>query len=272
MKSRRASTIVYVSPPPSPPPPPMASPDEASNKFYEDLHALLATVSKADKLIVLGDFNAYVGTDHAAWSGVLGPHGLDGFNNNGLLLIRTCAEHRLILTNTFFRLPMLEKATWMHPRSQQWHLLDYTLVQRRHQLDVLVTKAILGTDGWTNHRLVISKMRIRLQSRRKPQVNRPPADENASVETRWCRLRNVVHSTALAVLSRARRQHQDCFDDSDAVIGYLLDENSRLHGAYLDRPTDTNTAAFYQCRRLPQQRLREMQYEMRIPKRWVEHF
>ncbi|BHF84090.1 hypothetical protein SprV_0902724000 [Sparganum proliferum] len=46
--------------------PPMTSPMAARDKFYEDLHALLATVSKADKLIVLGDFNARVGTDHTA--------------------------------------------------------------------------------------------------------------------------------------------------------------------------------------------------------------
>ncbi|BHF62951.1 hypothetical protein SprV_0200594000 [Sparganum proliferum] len=56
--------------------PPMTSPVAARDKFYEDLHALLATVSKADKLIVLGDFNARVGTDHTAWRGVLGPQGL----------------------------------------------------------------------------------------------------------------------------------------------------------------------------------------------------
>ncbi|BHF66282.1 hypothetical protein SprV_0200929800 [Sparganum proliferum] len=73
--------------------PPMTSPDASRDKFYEDLHALLATVSKADKLIVLGDFNARVGTDHTAWRGVLGPHGLRGSNDNGLLLLRTCAEH-----------------------------------------------------------------------------------------------------------------------------------------------------------------------------------
>ncbi|BHF58465.1 hypothetical protein SprV_0100141700 [Sparganum proliferum] len=127
--------------------PPMTSPDAARDKFYEDLHALLATVSKADKLIVLGDFNARVGTDHTAWRGVLGPHGLRGSNDNGLLLLRTCAEHRLILTNTFFCLPEREKATWRHPRSRQWHLLDYVLVRRRDQRDVLVTKAIAGADG-----------------------------------------------------------------------------------------------------------------------------
>ncbi|BHF80121.1 hypothetical protein SprV_0702324500 [Sparganum proliferum] len=253
--------------------PTMTSRDAAGDKFYEDLHALLTTVSKADKLVVLGDFNARVGTDHTAWRGVLGPHGLRGSNDNGLLLLRTCAEHRLILTNTFFCLPEREKATWRHPRSRQGHLLDYVLVRRRDQLDVLVTEAIAGADGWTDHRLVISKMRIRLQPRRRPQGKRPPgklniallslsahhlhfsnelaqrldnlpiaaaaaaaeavdvAAENASVENCWCQLRDTIQSTALAVLGRARRQHQDWFDDNDAVISNLLAEKNRPHKA-----------------------------------------
>nr|VZI51773.1 unnamed protein product [Spirometra erinaceieuropaei] len=70
----------------------MGSYDAASDKLYEGLDTLLATVSKADKLIVLGDFHTPVGTDHAAWRGVLGPHGLNGFNENGLLLLRTPAH------------------------------------------------------------------------------------------------------------------------------------------------------------------------------------
>ncbi|VDM03370.1 unnamed protein product [Schistocephalus solidus] len=39
--------------------PPMTSSDAAKDKFYEDLPALLATVSKADKLIVLGDLQIH---------------------------------------------------------------------------------------------------------------------------------------------------------------------------------------------------------------------
>ncbi|VDL81461.1 unnamed protein product [Schistocephalus solidus] len=35
--------------------------NEAENKFYEDLHALLTTVPKAEKLIVLGEFNTSLG-------------------------------------------------------------------------------------------------------------------------------------------------------------------------------------------------------------------
>ncbi|VDM02984.1 unnamed protein product [Schistocephalus solidus] len=62
-----------------------------------------------------------------------------------------------------------EKASWMHPRSRRWHLLDYVLVRRRDRQDVLVTKAIRDADGWTDHRLVISQMRLRLQPRRRPQ-------------------------------------------------------------------------------------------------------
>ncbi|VDL92675.1 unnamed protein product [Schistocephalus solidus] len=127
--------------------PPMTNSDAAKDKFYDDLHALLATMSKADKLIVLDDFHARVGTDHAAWQGVLGPHGLISYNDNGLLHLRTRAEHRLLLTNTFFRLPTREKATWMHPRSRRWQLLDFVLVRRRDRQDVLVTKAIRDDDG-----------------------------------------------------------------------------------------------------------------------------
>ncbi|BHF80460.1 hypothetical protein SprV_0702358800 [Sparganum proliferum] len=156
---------------------------------------------------------------------------------------------------------------------------------------MLVTKAIPGADGWTDHRLVISKMSIRLQPRRRPQAKRPPgklniallslpahhlhfsneltqrldnlpvaaaaADEDACVENRWCQLRDTVQSTALAILAHAGRQHQDWFDD-DAAVSNLLVDKDRLHKAYITCPTDNNKAAFHFNFCLVQQRLREM--------------
>nr|VZI47500.1 unnamed protein product [Spirometra erinaceieuropaei] len=258
--------------------PTMTNPDAtARDKFYEDLHALLATVSKADKLIVLCDFNSRVGTDHTAWRGVLGTHGLRGSNDNGLLLLRTCAEHRLILTNTFFCLPEREKATWRHPRSRQWHLLDYVLVRRRDQRDVLVTTEIAGADGWTDHRLVISKMRIRLQPRRRPQGKRPPGKLNVALLSLPAhhlhfsndlaqRLDNLPIAAVAAAAENAAVENRRCqlrdtdwFDDNDAAIKNLLAEKNRLHKAYVDHPTDATKAAFYRSRRQLHQRLREMQ-------------
>ncbi|BHF70938.1 hypothetical protein SprV_0401399100 [Sparganum proliferum] len=42
----------------------------------------------------------------------------------------------------------------------------------------------------------------------------------------------MVQSTAPAVLGRARRQHQDWFDDNDAAISNLLGEKNRPHKAF----------------------------------------
>ncbi|BHF77819.1 hypothetical protein SprV_0602092900 [Sparganum proliferum] len=62
------------------------------------------------------------------------------------------------------------------------------------------------------------------------------ATENASVENRCFQPRDTIQSTSLAVLDRARRQHQDWFDDNDAVISNLLAEKNRLHKAYVVTP------------------------------------
>ncbi|BHF77219.1 hypothetical protein SprV_0502032300 [Sparganum proliferum] len=84
-------------------------------------------------------------------------------------------------------------------------------------------------------------------------------DKNASVVTRWCQLRVVVHAIALDVLGRARRQHPSWFNENDAAISSQLAEENKLDRAYIDRASDANKAAFYQSRRLAQQWLQEIQ-------------
>ncbi|BHF82323.1 hypothetical protein SprV_0802546000 [Sparganum proliferum] len=236
--------------------PPMTSPDAAAAraKFYEDLHALLATVSKADMLVVLGDCNVRVGTDHTAWRGVLSPHGLRGSNDNGLLLLCTCAEHRLILTNTFSCLPEPPEEGHLEASSVA-PVAPAGLCPRPEARSARRA----GDEGDRGNELAQRLDNLPLAAFAAAAV--PAADsQNASVKKRWCQLRDTVQSTALAVLGRAPRQHQDWLDDNDAaVISNLLAEKNRLHKAYVDHPTDDNKAAFYCSRCRLQQRLREMQ-------------
>ena len=64
--------------------------DEDKEKLYSELRAVMGTVPKTDKLIILGDFNARVGADWSAWDGVLGRHGVGQCNSNGQLLLELC--------------------------------------------------------------------------------------------------------------------------------------------------------------------------------------
>ena len=56
--------------------PTMTSPKEVREKFYDDLNTLIKSMPRCDKLILLGNFNARVGTDYKTWSNVIGENGV----------------------------------------------------------------------------------------------------------------------------------------------------------------------------------------------------
>lgn len=111
----------------------MTNPNETKkNKFYYDLEAIFAATASSDKLLILGNFSAKVGKDHQSWNGVIGPHCSGKCNSNGLLLLKTCSEFDLLITNTIFRLPKCKKTTLLDPRSRHWHLIDYLIVRKSY--------------------------------------------------------------------------------------------------------------------------------------------
>ena len=101
--------------------------------YYRHLHNLLQHVNSKDKLVILDDFNASVGSDFELWKGVLGKHGLGNYNDR--LLLQFCAEHELSISNTLFQQKNRFKCTSQHPRSKHWHLLDYISTRQRDVSD-----------------------------------------------------------------------------------------------------------------------------------------
>ena len=269
--------------------PTMTNPDDIKDKFYEELDALIAKVPQSEKLVVLGDFNARVGTDYKTWDGIVGRHGIGKCNSNGLLLLKACATHDLVITNTLFRLPTRNKTSWMHPRSKHWHLIDYVITRKRDMRDVRVTKAMCGADCWTDHRLIVSKFKLHILPPRRPQgqntakrlnvtklKNSKVADEFAedldgrladvlqseqtSIEEQWSALRDAVYSAASEHLGPSTRKHQDWFDENEKEIQSLLDEKHQLFRALQNDPTSQSKKdAFASARRKVQKKLREMQ-------------
>ncbi|XP_076045668.1 uncharacterized protein LOC143027905 [Oratosquilla oratoria] len=138
--------------------------DVDKEAFYSQLDNAISAIHKDDKIILLGDFNTRVGKDHELWTGIIGKEGVGKANSNGTLLLAKCAEHNLVITNTFFRQKIRYKVSWQHPRSKHWHLIDYIIVRSSDQQDVLLTRALTGADEcWTDHRLITSIMKIKLR-------------------------------------------------------------------------------------------------------------
>ncbi|XP_072181335.1 craniofacial development protein 2-like [Diadema setosum] len=235
--------------------PTLTSSEEAIEEFYADLSSILNTIPATDKIILLGDFNARVGSDHGRWDRVLGRHGICKMNNNGLLLLSKCAEFDLVITNTVFRLANKYKTTWMHPRSKQWHLMDYIIVRQRDLRDVCVTRVMRGAECWTDHRLVRTTMNLHIapHHHRRPKLVRTAFNTarlkhpfilqnfqsrlNEKLSStgpltgdpmqKWNQLKEVLTDVAKLELGLKKRHHKEWFDENNAAIDELLAEKNK---------------------------------------------
>ena len=262
--------------------------DEIKESFYSSLSDAINAVPSAHKLLVLGDFNARVGSDHVSWENTIGRHGIGNENSNGTLLLSLCSQNELCITNTFFQQPTSHKTTWMHPRSRQWHMIDYVITRRSDIKDVFHTRAMCGSSTWSDHRLVRSKLafkikapqlRQRLQPKRKldltklksPTVratlamklqegydsaNLPAATATAS----WDIFKDITLKISEEILGYPVRKHRDWFDENDPAIKPLLNRLHILHiEAVEDSKNDAKANLYKACKQEVQKSLRNMQ-------------
>jgi len=137
--------------------------------FYHSLQSVVSQVPPQDMMLLVGDFNARVGNDTEAWNGTLGRFGPEEQNANGLKLLDFCTLNGLALTNTFFQHRPCHQYTWFHPAqsSYQGHLLDYVIVNRKFRSSILDTRVYRKTHLQSDHRLVVSKIRLKLKAKRR---------------------------------------------------------------------------------------------------------
>ena len=143
------------------------APQEKKNEFYADLQTILHEVPTGDVLLVVGDFNARVGSsqrgsDNPAWYGVRGYHGVGKMNDSGEALLSFCALNQLTIMNRWFGKKDIYKYTWQHLGSKKWHCFDYVILkqgQRRMCHDVTVLRS---AECWTDHKLVRAQLCLKL--------------------------------------------------------------------------------------------------------------
>ena len=63
--------------------PTLPTEDQIKDEFYDRLNVTLNRIPVNDHLLLLGDFNARVGANHAAWPDIIGHFSIGKMNENG---------------------------------------------------------------------------------------------------------------------------------------------------------------------------------------------
>ena len=90
--------------------------------FYEDLQDLLELTPKKDVLLIIGDWNAKIGSQETP--GVTGKFGLGVQNEAGQRLTEFCQENTLIIATTLFQQHKRRLCTWISPDGQYQNQTD----------------------------------------------------------------------------------------------------------------------------------------------------
>ena len=135
--------------------------------FVDEVHDALLQVSPTESTVLMGDFNAQVGTDIVTWKGVIGKHGVTRLNEIGWYLLQLCCSNKLHIMNTFFQHKEVHKDTRYQPTTNQTSLIDFCIVSSDLFSDVLDVLVKQGAELSTDHHLLVCSLRLS-----KPWLNR----------------------------------------------------------------------------------------------------
>jgi exonuclease III len=247
------------------------SSDEDKDQFYSDLAAVMWRIPDGDMRIVLGDFNAQVGSEVDVWPGVIGSHGVGSITDNGTRLLSFCSVHKLTVMGTCFEHKRIHKVTWHSPKQGVHTQIDHILISQAHRRYVFDTRVYRGADVGSDHSLVVSDMCFRVgtvSSRSKPRFRKYDShllisdlqlrhqfqlelrnhfsalpEESSGPEEEWEAFKGGVNGAAQLVLQPVKRAPRNSWISADTLD--LVQSKSKAHLRVLRKPLCSKSKAAY---------------------------
>ena len=105
--------------------------DEKKDEFYLQLQAIVEKASTKDMVMMMGDFNAKIGSDNTGYEDTMGTHGLGVMNDNGERFADLCANNQLVIGGSISPHKRIHKATWISPDHVTENQIDHICISRK---------------------------------------------------------------------------------------------------------------------------------------------
>ena len=122
------------------------SEDEVKDQFYHRLQSVIDNFSERDVTILMGDFNAKIGSDNIGYEQVIEQHRLGVMNDNGERLADLCALNKLVLGGSVFLHRRIHKETWLSPDQSTENQIDHFCISKKFRRSLQDVRVKWGAD------------------------------------------------------------------------------------------------------------------------------
>ncbi|VDO94904.1 unnamed protein product [Schistosoma margrebowiei] len=214
--------------------------EDAKDQFYNNLQSIVEKCQTKNLTILMGDFNAKVGTDNTGYEDIMGRHGLRERNENGWRFANLCAFNKLVIGGTIFPHKRIHKTTSTLPDHTTQNQIDHIFcINKTFRRTIGDVRTKRGGDIASDHHLLVAKMKLRLKKHwtmgrtisqkfntgflqdtnklNKFKIvlnNKLQAfhdllnGEGTTVESNWNEIKEAITSTCHEVLSHKRHHHK----------------------------------------------------------------
>ena len=189
-------------------------------------------------LILMGDFNAKIGSNNRGYEEIMGKQGIGERNDNGERFADLCATTNLAIGGSLFPHKNIHKATWVSPDLRTTNQIDHVCIGKKFRRSLQDVRVKRGADAASDHHLLVARIQLKLKrhytgqtSQRlyyntsllkdkskqeefkitlsnKFQVLNELLDEE-TIDGKWKELKEAVQTTCQEVLGNRKQVHKE---------------------------------------------------------------
>ena len=133
--------------------------DDEIENFCNILQQKIDNILKKSTIILIGDFNARVGTNHAkSMPEVIGKYNLGETNERGLRLLQFCSVNKYVLTKTIYKHKPNRRFTWISPDRKTKSQIDFIITSQDNKKIIKNSRSYQSADIQSDDSLVMANV------------------------------------------------------------------------------------------------------------------